>query len=102
MVLAGVPSSSSSLDRTLMDMCRSLEEENSTLTSSMDQLKRRLAAAEEEIAKNNLIPHYRLAIVRARSYTANLLEQLKREQVRGRGGLWSWSNYYMCSLRQRV
>lgn len=74
-------SSGSSLDSTLMDMCRSLEEENSTLTTSLDQMRRRLAAAEEEIAKNNLIPHYRLAIVRARTYTANLLEQLKREQV---------------------
>ena len=66
-----------------MDMCRNLEEENCNLSSSLEQLKRRLALAEEEVAKNNLIPHYRLAIVRARSYSANLLEQLKREQVSG-------------------
>eukprot|EP01034_Spumella_vulgaris_P036888 gene36888-45503_t len=68
------------VDSSLLDMCRSLEEENHTLLTSMDTMKSQLAAAQSETDQNKLIPHYRLAIIRSRSYTANLLEQLKREQ----------------------
>lgn len=61
-------------------MCRSLEEENSTLQETVQSLKDQLAEAKRESAASQLIPHYRLAIVRSRTYAANLMEQVKREQ----------------------
>eukprot|EP01032_Pedospumella_encystans_P010717 gene10717-12503_t len=68
-------------DNALLDMCRSLEEENRALTDTVEALKVQLAEASRDASINRLIPHYRLAIVRSRTYAANLLEQVKREQA---------------------
>lgn len=65
----------------MLDMCRSLEEENRSLSDSIDHLRLQLVDANKEASINKLIPHYRLAIVRSRTYAANLLEQLNREKV---------------------
>ena len=86
----------------MLEMCRNLEDENATLTETVNSLKEQLAEAKRESAASQLIPHYRLAIVRfviflshvlfyfftfiyesdrSRTYAANLLEQLRREQV---------------------
>jgi len=64
----------------MLEMCRSLEEENHTLSNTIDSLKAELVEAKRESNASQLIPHYRLAIVRSRTYAANLLEQVKREQ----------------------
>jgi hypothetical protein len=62
-------------------MCRSLEEENRSLTETVETMKVQLAESNRDASLNRLIPHYRLAIVRSRTYAANLLEQVKREQA---------------------
>lgn len=64
----------------MLEMCKSLEEENISLNERVRILKGQLAEAKKEAAASQLIPHYRLAIVRSRTYAANLLEQIKREQ----------------------
>lgn len=64
----------------MLEMCRSLEEENSNLHETIQSLKEQLAESKRESAASQLIPHYRLAIVRSRTYAANLLEQVKREK----------------------
>ena len=64
----------------MLEMCRNLEEESSTLHDTINSLKEQLAEANRESAASQLIPHYRLAIVRSRTYAANLVEQIKREQ----------------------
>ena len=65
-----------------MDICHGLEEENRILTDTMDTMRVQVDEANREVAVNKLIPHYRLAILRSRTYACNLIEQLKREQVR--------------------
>jgi phosphoenolpyruvate-protein kinase (PTS system EI component) len=65
----------------MLEMCRNLEEENAVLNETVNSLKEQLAESKRESAACQLIPHYRLAIVRSRSYAASLLEQIRREQV---------------------
>ena len=77
-------------------MCRNLEEENGSLSQvtpslplylsynapkTVESLQRQLQEVTREASVQQLLPHYRLAIVRARSFSANLQEQLRREQV---------------------
>ncbi len=69
------------IDAAMLEMCRNLEEENQSLTATIDNLKAELAEAKRESNASQLIPHYRLAIVRSRTYAANLVEQIKREQA---------------------
>lgn len=45
-------------------MCRSLEEENKALNDNVEVLRAQLADHSRDAAVNQLIPHYRLAIVR--------------------------------------
>ncbi len=54
------------LDTTLLDMCRSLEEENGALVRALEDLRGQLATAQQAADSNKLIPHYRLAIIRYR------------------------------------
>jgi hypothetical protein len=54
----------SGCDSALLDMCRSLEEENRALSDTVDTLRTQLAEASRDASINKLIPHYRLAIVR--------------------------------------
>jgi hypothetical protein len=54
----------SGCDMALLDMCRSLEEENRALSDTVDALRAQLAEASRDASINRLIPHYRLAIVR--------------------------------------
>jgi hypothetical protein len=54
----------SGCDSALLDMCRSLEEENRALSDTVDTLRTQLAEAGRDASINKLIPHYRLAIVR--------------------------------------
>lgn len=54
----------SGCDNALLDMCRSLEEENRALSDTVDALRAQLAEASRDASINKLIPHYRLAIVR--------------------------------------
>lgn len=54
----------SGCDTALLDMCRSLEEENRALADTVETLKVQLAEASRDASINRLIPHYRLAIVR--------------------------------------
>lgn len=51
-------------DQALLEMCRSLEEENKTLSDSVCALKAELAQAKKDASAHRLIPHYRLAIIR--------------------------------------
>jgi hypothetical protein len=48
----------------MLEMCRALEEENTSLTETVNSLKEQLAEAKRESSASQLIPHYRLAIVR--------------------------------------
>lgn len=48
----------------MLDMCRSLEEENASLSENVHALREELADAKREAASSQLIPHYRLAIIR--------------------------------------
>ena len=61
-------------------MCRSLEEENNSLSSSLETVQSQLRSLSQQQAAHSLIPHYRTAIVRGKAYAANLLEQLQREK----------------------
>ncbi len=54
----------SAVDAVMLEMCRNLEEENITLTETVESLKRQLEEAKRESSAAQLIPHYRLAIVR--------------------------------------
>ncbi len=84
----------------MLEMCRSLEEENVSLSKTIEDLKQQLAEAKREASASQLIPHYRLAILRytgyhfhdftlhlsfshhrSKTYASNLLEQIQREQV---------------------
>mmetsp|Transcript_1407 Transcript_1407/g.2333 ORF Transcript_1407/g.2333 Transcript_1407/m.2333 type:complete len:296 (+) Transcript_1407:60-947(+) len=51
-------------DNALLDMCRSLEEENKSLSDTVETLRTQVAEASRDASVNRLIPHYRLAIVR--------------------------------------
>eukprot|EP01036_Dinobryon_divergens_P023805 gene23805-32194_t len=75
-------SPSHSFDSTLLDMCRSLEEENVQLADTVSDLRMKLQESQRETSVNKLIPHYRLAIIRSKAYAANLQEQIKREKKR--------------------
>ena len=54
----------SGCDNALLDMCRSLEEENRALSENIETLRTQLADTSRDASINRLIPHYRLAIVR--------------------------------------
>jgi hypothetical protein len=54
----------SGCDGALLDMCRSLEEENRALSDTVEALRAQLAETSRDASINRLIPHYRLAIVR--------------------------------------
>eukprot|EP01031_Cornospumella_fuschlensis_P042565 gene42565-52010_t len=69
------------VDGVMLDMCRSLEEENVSLINELESLKEQLASARRESAASQLIPHYRLAIIRSRTYAAALQEQIEREKA---------------------
>jgi len=68
------------LDGALLDMCKHLEEENMRLESTLAVAQAELQELQRESASSKLIPHYRLAIVRARAHATNLAEQLQRAQ----------------------
>lgn len=68
------------LDGALLDMCKHLEEENMHLESSLAVAMAELEELKRESSVSKLIPHYRLAIVRARAHASALSEQLQREQ----------------------
>lgn len=76
-----VRNAAASMDSTLLEVCRNLEDENISLAASVESLKSSLNDALRDCQASKLIPHYRLAIVRSRSYAANLLEQNQREQA---------------------
>lgn len=54
----------SAVDAALLDMCRNLEDENVALNESIESLKSELADVKRQATASQLIPHYRLAIVR--------------------------------------
>lgn len=70
----------SAVDVAMMEMCRSLEEENVALMKEVKSLKEQVNRSEKDSSVSQLIPHYRTAIVRAKAYAANLEEQLERER----------------------
>lgn len=69
------------LDGALLDMCKHLEEENTRLESALAVTHADLEETQRESSATKLIPHYRLAIVRARAQASTFAEQLQREQV---------------------
>ena len=69
------------MNSAILEVCHCLEEENISLQNSNESLKRQLDEQKQEQAISQLIPHYRLVILRSRAYSANLLEQLRRERV---------------------
>ena len=71
---------SDALDGALLDMCKHLEEENLRLESALAVAHAELEELQRESAASKLIPHYRLAIVRARAHATNLADQLQRTQ----------------------
>lgn len=62
-------------------MCKNLEDENEHLTLEIQKLKNTIQTIEQESMQAKLIPHYRLAILRARTHAANLMEQINKEKV---------------------
>lgn len=69
------------VDAAMLEMCKSLEEENNILAETVQSLKAELNETKREAAASQLIPHYRLAILRSRTYATNLMEQVQREQA---------------------
>lgn len=69
------------VDNVMLDMCRNLEDENVSLINEVESLKEQLATSKRESAASQLIPHYRLAIIRSRTYAAALQEQIEREKA---------------------
>jgi hypothetical protein len=61
-------------------MCKHLEEENMRLESALAVAQSELEELQRESSASKLIPHYRLAIVRARAHATTLADQLQREQ----------------------
>jgi len=68
------------LDGALLEMCKHLEEENMRLESALAVAQSELEELQRESSASKLIPHYRLAIVRARAHATTLADQLQREQ----------------------
>ena len=68
------------LDGALLEMCKHLEEENMRLESTLAMAQAELQELQRESASSKLIPHYRLAIVRARAHATNLADQLQGAQ----------------------
>ena len=54
---------SESLDNMLLEMCKHLESQNNTLEQSNEEL-RRIVKEKENTTVEDIIPHYRLAIIR--------------------------------------
>jgi hypothetical protein len=73
-------SADNAVDAALFDVCKKLEEENASLTETIESLQQQLAETKKEATAIQLIPHYRLAIVRMKTYATNLVEQIKREE----------------------
>lgn len=73
---------SDALDGALLEMCKHLEDENTRLESALAVAQADVEEAQRESSASRLIPHYRLAIVRARAQASTLAQQLEREQVR--------------------
>jgi len=61
-------------------MCKHLEDENTRIESALIVAQAELENLRRESAASKLIPHYRLAIVRARAHSTNLADQLKQTQ----------------------
>lgn len=74
-------SKSDALDNAVMDMCKNLEEENVKLSDLVTALKLDLEHAQRDSSVSDLIPHYRLAIIRSRNHCGVLQEALTREQA---------------------
>jgi hypothetical protein len=68
------------LDGALLEMCKHLEEENMRLESALAVAQSELEELQRESSASKLIPHYRLAIVRARAHATTLADQLQHEQ----------------------
>jgi hypothetical protein len=56
--------SQSWFDSTMLEMCKTLEEENIRLKERLEELEISLAQSQKEATLSKLVPHYRLAIVR--------------------------------------
>jgi hypothetical protein len=54
----------STVDAAMLEMCRNLEDENVALSKQVEDLKHQLTDAKREGSASQLIPHYRLAILR--------------------------------------
>jgi hypothetical protein len=54
----------SAVDSAMLEMCRNLEEENVILTERVESLKQQVQETQRTATASQLIPHYRLAIVR--------------------------------------
>jgi hypothetical protein len=52
------------LDTTLLDICRSLENENAELRKALAEGEEKWSKAEDKVSKSALIPQYRAAIVK--------------------------------------
>jgi hypothetical protein len=48
----------------MLEMCKNLEEENISLAKTIEELKHQLSESKREASASQLIPHYRLAILR--------------------------------------
>lgn len=68
------------LDSTLLEMCRQLEDENAKQARVVSALKLELEEAQRDAAVSKLIPHYRLVIMRTRNQLTELEEQLRTEK----------------------
>jgi myosin heavy subunit len=74
------PAPLGSVESTLLEMCRHLEEENKRLTEFAHGHDEELARLRKENASVSLIPHYRLAILRERTSATRLQEALDSSQ----------------------
>lgn len=70
------PAPLGSVESTLLEMCRHLEEENRRLTDYAQAHTEELERLRKENASVSLIPHYRLAILRERTNATRLQESL--------------------------
>lgn len=71
---------SASVDLAMTEIFEHLESENCRLEQMLSTTKSALDEAKEEAVANQIIPHYRFAIIRARNQSLDLLKQLLEEK----------------------
>lgn len=70
----------SNLEKTLIDICTNLETENENLEKNIEILKDEIKDKYDDEKHQDLIPHYRLAVIRSQNQKNYYYEKYKKEK----------------------